>query len=55
MSGTIQDSSTHKSFSLEKIDRNYSFIQNDNSELRAIVDSLSRQLRNLEKRVEIQT
>jgi len=38
----------------EKIDRNYSDIQKDNSELRGIVDSLSRQLKSLEKRIEIQ-
>jgi len=37
----------------EKIDRNYSYMQKDNSELRGIVDSLSRQLRSLEKRIEI--
>jgi len=37
----------------EKIDRNYSDMQKDNSELRGIVDSLSKQLRNLEKRIEI--
>jgi len=39
----------------EKIDRNYSDMQKDNSELKGIVDSLSRQLRSLEKRIEIQT
>ena len=38
----------------EKIDRNYSDMQKDNSELRGIVDSLSRQLKSLEKRIEIQ-
>ncbi|QMU53778.1 MAG: tyrosine-type recombinase/integrase [Nitrosopumilus sp.] len=37
----------------EKIDRNYSNMQKDNSELRGIVDSLSKQLRNLEKRIEL--
>jgi integrase len=37
----------------EKIDRNYSDMQKDNLELRGIVDSLSKQLRNLEKRIEI--
>ena len=37
----------------EKIDRDYSDMQKDNLELRGIVDSLSRQLRNLEKRIEI--
>jgi len=38
----------------EKIDKNYSDMQNDNSELRGIVDSLSRQLRSLEARIEVQ-
>jgi len=38
----------------EKIDRNYSDMQKDNSELRGIVDSLSRQLQNLEKRMELE-
>jgi len=37
----------------EKIDRNYSDMQKDNSELRGIVDSLSRQLQNLEKKIEV--
>jgi len=37
----------------EKIDRNYSDMQKDNLELRGIVDSLSRQLRSLEQRIEI--
>ena len=37
----------------EKIDQNYSEMQKDNQELRGIVDSLSRQLRNLEKRIEM--
>jgi len=37
----------------EKIDRNYSDMQKDNSELRGIVDSPSRQLKRLEKRIEI--
>jgi len=36
----------------EKIDQNYSEIQQDNLELRGIVDNLSKQLRNLEKRIE---
>ena len=36
----------------EKIDQNYTEIQKDNLELRGIVDSLSKQLRNLEKRIE---
>ena len=39
----------------EKINQNYSDMKKDNSELRGIVDSLSRQLQNLEKRIEIQT
>jgi len=39
----------------EKIDRNYSYMQKDNSELRGIVDLLSRQLRSLEKRIEMPT
>jgi integrase len=37
----------------EKLDRNYSEMQKDNQELRGIVDSLSRQLQNLEKKIEI--
>ncbi len=37
----------------EKINQNYSETQKDNSELRGIVDSLSRQLQNLEKKIEI--
>jgi len=36
----------------EKIDQNYSEMQRDNQELRGIVDSLSRQLQNLEKKIE---
>jgi len=36
----------------EKMDQNYSEMQRDNQELRGIVDSLSRQLQNLEKRIE---
>jgi len=36
----------------EKIDQNYSDMQRDNQELRGIVDSLSRQLQNLERRIE---
>jgi len=35
----------------EKIDQNYTLMQKDNQELRGIVDSLSRQLQNLEKRI----
>jgi integrase len=35
----------------EKIDKNYTDLQKDNLELRGIVDSLSRQLRNLEKKI----
>jgi len=35
----------------EKIDQNYTEMQKDNLELRGIVDSLSKQLRNLEKRI----
>jgi len=37
----------------EQIDENYSEMQKDNLELRGIVDTLSKQLRNLEKRIEI--
>lgn len=37
----------------EKIDRNYSDMQKDNSDLRGVVDSLSRQLKSLEKKIEI--
>jgi len=37
----------------EKIDQNYSDLQRDNLELRGIVDSLSKQLRNLEKKIDI--
>ncbi len=36
----------------EKLDQNYSDMQRDNQELRGIVDSLSRQLQSLEKRIE---
>jgi len=36
----------------EKIDQNYSEMQRDNQELRGIVDSLSRQLQNLERKIE---
>jgi len=36
----------------EKLDQNYSEMQRDNQELRGIVDSLSRQLQNLEKKIE---
>jgi len=36
----------------EKLDRNYSEMQKDNQELRGIVDNLSRQLQNLEKKIE---
>ncbi len=39
----------------ETIDENYSEMQKDNLELRGIVDSLSKQLRNLEKRIEIKS
>lgn len=35
----------------EKIDNDYSEIQRDNQKLRGIVDSLSRQLQNLERRI----
>jgi len=35
----------------EKIDQNHSEMQRDNQELRGIVDSLSRQLQNLERRI----
>jgi len=35
----------------EKIDQNYTQMQKDNQELRGIVDNLSRQLQNLEKRI----
>ena len=35
----------------EKLDQNYSEMQKDNQELRGILDSLSRQLQNLENRV----
>jgi len=37
----------------EKLDQNYSEMQRDNQELRGIVDSLSRQLQNLERRIEV--
>jgi len=37
----------------EKIDENYSELQKDNLELRGIVDGLSKQLRNLENRIKI--
>jgi len=36
----------------EKIDQEFSVIQKDNQELRGIVDSLSRQLQNLERKIE---
>jgi len=36
----------------EKLDQNYSDMQRDNQELRGIVDNLSRQLQNLERRIE---
>jgi len=39
----------------EKLDRNYSEMQKDNQELRGIVDSLSRQLQNLEKKIEFRS
>ena len=37
----------------EKIDQNFTLIQKENHELRGIVDNLSRQLQNLEKRIGI--
>jgi len=37
----------------EKLDQNFTDMQKDNLELRGIVDSLSKQLRNLEKRIEM--
>jgi len=37
----------------EKIDQNYSELQKDSLELRGIVDNLSRQLRDLEKRIKL--
>jgi len=37
----------------EKLDQNYSEMQRDNQELRSIVDSLSMQLQNLEKRIRV--
>jgi hypothetical protein len=37
----------------ENIDRNYSALEKDNLELRGIVDSLSKQLQNLEARIKI--
>ena len=37
----------------EKIDQNFTLIQKENHELRGIVDNLSRQLQNLEKRIEV--
>ena len=37
----------------ETVDRNYSTLQNDNLELRGIVDSLAKQLQNLESRIKI--
>jgi len=37
----------------EKLDQNYTLMQKDNQELRGIVDSLSRQLQSLEKKIEI--
>ena len=38
----------------EKIDQNYSELQKDNLELRGVVDSISKQLRNLENRIDEQ-
>ena len=38
----------------EKLDQNYTQIQKENHELRGIIDNLSRQLQNLEKRIENQ-
>lgn len=37
----------------EKIDNNFSELQKDNKELRGIVDSLSRQLQNLERKIQV--
>ena len=37
----------------DQIDQNYSDIQRDNQELRNIVDNLSRQLQNLEKKIRV--
>ena len=37
----------------EKLDENYTQMQKDNQELRGIVDSLSRQLQSLEKKIEV--
>jgi len=37
----------------EKIDQNFTLIQKENQELRGIVDNLSRQLQNLERRIEV--
>ncbi len=37
----------------EKIDQNYTQMQKDNQELRGIVDSLSRQLQNLERKISV--
>ena len=39
----------------EKLDQNYSEMQRDNQELRGIVDNLSRQLQNLEKKIEFRS
>ena len=39
----------------EKIDQNFTMIQKENHELRRIVDSLSRQLQNLEKKIEFRS
>ena len=36
---------------IETIDRNYSSLERDNLELRGMIDSLSKQLRNLEIRI----
>ena len=36
----------------EKLDQNFTEMQRDNQELRGIVDNLSRQLQNLEKKIE---
>jgi len=51
-SGTTSASSAASIADTEKLDQNYSEMQKDNQELRGIVDSLSRQLQNLERRIE---
>ena len=37
----------------ETVDRNYSVLERDNLELRGLVDSLAKQLQNLESRIKI--